>query len=61
MWRCRKTRAHLGRHKVAIAFSCYYKTWMSIFNCLMCLNNKKNIMVGLQVKRFNYRVKGGSL
>jgi hypothetical protein len=54
-------RARLGRHKVAIAFSCYYRTWMFIFNRFMCLNSEKNLMVVLQVEGSYYRVKGGSL
>jgi hypothetical protein len=53
-------RARLGRHKVAIAFSCYYRTLMFIFNRFMCLNSEKFLMVVLQVKGSNYRVKEGS-
>jgi hypothetical protein len=53
-------RARLGRHKVAIAFPCYYRTWTSIFNRFMCLNSEKNLMVVLQVEWSDYRVKAGS-
>jgi hypothetical protein len=61
MWRTSFDRARLGRHKVAIAFSCYYRTWISIFNRFMCLNIEKNLIVVSQVEVSYYRVKGGSL
>ena len=45
MWRRRMTGHALAATKVAIAFSCYYRTWISIFisifNRFMCLNSEK--------------------
>ena len=60
MWRRRMTGHALAATKVAIAFSCYYRTCISIFNHFMCLNSEKNIIVVLQVEGSYYRVKGGS-
>jgi len=61
MWRRCITGHALAATKVAIAFSCYYKTWISIFNRSMCLNSEKNLIVVSQVEGSYYRVKGGSL
>jgi hypothetical protein len=41
MWQRRMTGHTLAATKVAIAFSYYYRTWMSIFNRFMCLNSEK--------------------
>jgi hypothetical protein len=61
MWRHRMTGHALAATKVAIAFLCYYRTWISIFNRFMCLNSEKILIVVSQVERSYYRVKGGSL
>jgi hypothetical protein len=61
MWRCYMTGHHLAAIQVAIAFSCYYRTWISIFNRSMCLNSEKDLMVVLQVEESYYKVKRGSL
>ncbi len=61
MWRRRIIGHALAATKVAIAFSCYYRSWISIFNRFMCLNNEKNLMVVSQVEGAYSRVKGGSL
>jgi len=61
MWRRRLIGHALAATKVAIAFSCHCRTWISIFNRFMCLNSEKNLMVVSQVKGSYYRVKGGSL
>jgi hypothetical protein len=41
MWRRRITGHTVAATKVAIAFSCYCRTWMSMFNRSMCLNSEK--------------------
>jgi hypothetical protein len=57
----RRTTGHaVAVTKVSTAFSCYYRTWISIFNRSVCLNSEKNLMVVLQVDGFYYRVKRGS-
>jgi hypothetical protein len=61
MWRHRMTGHALAATKVAIAFLCYYRTWISIFNRFVCLNSEKILIVVSQVERSYYRVKGGSL
>jgi hypothetical protein len=60
MWRRRMTGHALAATKVAIAFSCYYRTRISIFNHFMYINSKKNLMVVSQVEGSYSRVKGGS-
>jgi hypothetical protein len=61
MWRCRITGHAVAATKVAIAFSYYYRTWISIFNRSMYLNSEKSSMVVSQVEGSYYRVKRGSL
>ena len=61
MWQRRLTGPGLAAIEVAIAFSCYYRTWISIFNLSKCLNSEKSLIVVLQVKGSYYRVKRGSL
>jgi hypothetical protein len=55
-------RARLGRHKAAIVFPCYYKTWISIFNRFICLNSEKILIVvvtaGLMQRSEMRRVQG---
>jgi hypothetical protein len=41
MWRRRITGHGLAATKVAIAFSCYYRTWIFIFNHFVYLNSEK--------------------
>ena len=67
MWQRRLTGHAVAATKVAIAFSCYYRTWISIFNRSMCLNSENFLMVVLQVegsyfygkKRLSVNSRGG--
>jgi hypothetical protein len=61
MWRRRMTGHALAAIKVAIVVLCYYRTWISIFNRSMCLNNEKSLMVVSQVEGSYYKLKRGSL
>jgi hypothetical protein len=47
MWRRRITGYAVAATKVAIAFSYYYRTWISIFNRSMYLNSEKSLIVVL--------------
>jgi hypothetical protein len=59
MWQRRMTGHAVAATKVAIAFSCYYRTWISIFNRSMSFNSGKSLMVVSQVEGSYYRVKKG--
>jgi hypothetical protein len=50
MWRRRMIGHTVAATKVVIAFSYYYRTWISIFNRSMCLNSEKSLMVVSQVE-----------